>query len=367
MKYIKLLATVLFLSLLSASQTFATEDTTVQDLLGTNKETATSTPVAPTKENPLGLDVPDQTDNPSTIITFTNPSQTGASVQLEIDSKGFVDITSPYSFPALSIGKHTLEFKYQDANAATQVYSTSIIIIPRPPILNTPVIASETVTLSGTGLANSEIIIMLSSGTVVLDKTALVDGDGKWNINISREEVSNDVYSIGGYIRRYGYASNLSEITKFTLDTSSGTNSKGDYLLDLSQLSFSAIKAWVVNNQTYILIAFCSLIVGIMIGIISKTQRLKQIAQKAEEKITKEFQKNNEKKQEITLREKLMADEKKDIKNEDKSSEQPIPPKEDAAVINKIDFLKDYKKFDPDNEKGKEDEPPVSVTLTSKK
>ena len=166
MKYIRIITVVLISTILFASHAFATEDTTVQDLLGTAEDTTTSTPVTPTKENPLGLDIPDQTDNPSTIITFTNPSQAGAVIQLETDSKGFVDITSPYSFPALSIGKHTLEFKYQDANAATQVYSTSIIIIPRPPIFSTPVIDSETVTLSGTGLANSEIIVMLWANEV---------------------------------------------------------------------------------------------------------------------------------------------------------------------------------------------------------
>ena len=367
MKYLKIFATVILSYFVFVGYAFATEDTTVQDLLGQTQETTTSTPVTPTKENPLGLDIPDQTDNPSTIITFTNPSQTGAVVQLEIDSKGFVDITSPYSFPALSIGKHTLEFKYQDANAATQVYSTSIIIIPRPPIFNTPVIDSEIVTLSGTGLANSEIIIMLSSGTIVFDKTALVDGDGKWSIEFSRKDITNDIYSVSGYIRRYGYASNLSEITKFTLDTSTNTNQKGEYLLDLSQLSFGAIKAWVVNNQTYILIAFCAFILGIIAGIFSKTQRIRQIAQRTEEKITKEFQKNNEKKQGITLREKLMADEKKEMEKEEKPTEEPSTPKEEAAVINKLDFLKDYKKFDPDNDQGKEDKPPVSVTLTSKK
>ncbi len=367
MKYLNIFATVLLSSFLFVGYAFATEDTTVRDLLGTTQETTISAPVTPTKENPLGLDIPEQTDNPSTIITFTNPSQTGAIIQLEIDSKGFVDITSPYSFPALSIGKHTLEFKYQDANAATQIYSTSIVIIPRPPILSTPVISTDTVTISGTGLANSEIIVLLSSGAEASSETGLIDGDGRWSINFNRADLPNDIYSINGYVRRYGYASDLSEITKFTLDTSNTSSNKGEYLLDLSQLSFTVVKEWVKNNQTYILIAFCAFVFGIVIGIVSKTQRIKDVTQRAEDKVAKQFQKNMGKKQEVTLREKLMADEKKDVKNVEKPAEDSSASKEETAVINKLDFLKDYKKFDPDNEQGKEEKPPVSITLTSKK
>ncbi len=366
MKYLKILTTVLIFSLLLTSYVHATDDTTVQELVGNSTETTSTTPVVtPTKENPLGLDIPTQTDNPSTIITFTNPSQTGAIVQLEIDSKGFVDITSPYSFPALGIGKHTLEFKYQDENAATQIYSTSVIIIPRSPILSTPAISTDSVTISGTGLANSEIILQLSSGTTVSTKTGQIDGDGRWSLVFSRADIPNDIYSISGYVRRYGYASNLSEVTKFTLNTSSNTTTKGEYLLDLSQISFAIVKQWILNHQTYILVTFCALALGIAIGVISKTQRIKQITQKAEDSIAKEFQKNTSKKQEITLREKLMESEQKnEAKKEiDKSTE----TKEKDAVINKIDFLKDYKNFDPDDINGKEDKASVNVTLTSKK
>lgn len=363
MKYLKILVVTSLFPIIFASHALAQEDTTVQQLLGTTEATTASVPVTPTKENPLGLDIPDQTDNPSTLITFTNPSTSGAVVQLEIDSKGFVDITSPYSFPALSIGKHTLEFKYQDANSATQIYSTSIVIIPRPPILSTPIITADTVTIAGTGLANSEIIMLLSSGTNVSSQEGLIDGDGKWSMNFSRTDFPNDIYSITGYIRRYGYASDFSEVTKFTLDMNSNTGNKGEYLLDLSQLSLTVVKDWIVNNKTYLLIAFSALILGIVLGIISKTQRIKEVTQKAEEKVAKQFQRNTERKQEITLREKLMAEEKE--KPEEKNN--IVKQKEEKAVINKIDFLKDYKKFDPDEANGKETKPSVDVTLTSKK
>jgi hypothetical protein len=359
MKYLRVLATVLIFSFILTSYVHATNDTTVQELVGNSTDNTNTTPMTtPTKENPLGLNIPNQTDNPSTIITFANPSQTGAIVQLEIDSKGFVDITSPYSLPALSIGKHTLEFKYQDENATTQIYSTSIIIIPRSPILSTPIITAESITISGTGLANSEIIIQISSGTTVSTKAGEIDEEGKWSLVFSRADIPNDIYSISGYIRKYGYASNLSEVTKFTLDTSDSSNNKGEYLLDLSQFSITVAKQWVLNHQTYILVTFCALILGIAIGAVSKAQHIKQIAQKTEDNVAKEFQKNTSKKPEITLREKLMGSEQK---NETKKET------EKDTVINKIDFLKDYKNFDPDDINGKEDKASVNVTLTSKK
>ena len=47
---------------------------------------------------------------------------------------------------------------------------------------------------------------------------------------------------------------------------------------------------------------------------------------------------------------------------EDKAEE-----KTEETVINKIDFLKDFKNFDPDNTKGEEKKSTVEVSLTSKK
>ena len=344
------------------------QDTTVQDLVGTTQTTDnTQTTVTPSKENPLGLDMPEQTDNPSTIITFTNPSQDNTNIQLEIDSKGFVEITSPYTLPALSIGRHTLEFKYQDENSATQIYSSSIIIIPRAPVLNTPVITAETVKIGGTGLANSEIILVLSSGAVNITQDSLIDEDGKWTMEFDRDLLLDDIYTANAYTRRYGYASNLSATTKFTLDASASNNSTGkDYLLDLSSISIASIKDWIVNKQDYILLAVCAFVLGIIVGIVSRTQRAKAIVQKTEEKVAKEFQKNDKKTNEMTLKEKLMGG--KDVKKEENAEvKKEEETKKEEEVVNKIDFLKDYKNFDPDNAQGKEETSKVDVTLTSKK
>jgi len=348
-----------------SSSVLATTDTSVSDVLGSTDATTVSTQQTTTiSNNALKLEIPAQTDNPSTIITFTNPSKDNALVQLEIDSKGFVDITSPYTFPALSIGKHTLEFKYQDENAATQLYDTSIIVIPRAPILSTPVIEADAITISGTGLANSEIIVLLSSGSTVLTQTAIIDGDGRWSIDFVKSEFSKDIFSLNAYTRRYGYASNLSETTKFTLDNQSTVLNPTNSTFNIKDITLDEIKDWIVTNQTYIIISISSLLVGIMLGVLFVTKKKQQHEQKIEKKVAEKFTKTDAKDTGITLREKLMGTNKP---QETKVEEVPEGKKEEEKVMNKIDFLKDFKNFDPDDSKGEEKKTSVEVSLTSKR
>jgi len=357
--------TIVFISLF-ATPLFATEDTSVSDLVGTtNTTTGTTQENTASTDNPLSVNVPTLTDNPSTIITFINPSPDNAGIQLEIDSKGFADITSPYTFSALSIGRHTLEFKYQDENKATQLYDTSIIIIPRAPILNTPVIDQEAVTISGTGLANSEIIVLLSSGTTVLNETAVIDGDGKWTISFSQADLTKDVYSLNAYTRRYGYASNLSETTKFTLDDQSIAKNLAT-TFDINNITLESVESWIISNKNYMITAFAGLALGVLIGILGVSKNKQNHEKKIEKKVAEKFTKVESKGKEITLREKLMMKE-SEIKAEKPSTDKKEEKKEEEAVINKIDFLKDFKNFDPDNSKGEEYKPSVEVSLTSKK
>ncbi len=344
----------------------ATEDTSVSQVLGaTQEENTTTQEVTTTTTNSLKLTIPTQTDNPSTMITFVDPSTDKKGVQLETDSKSFVDITSPYNFPALSIGKHTLEFKYVDENGTTQIYDTYIIVIPRAPIISSPIVESKLIKISGTGLADSEVIILLSSGVNVISQTGIVNSEGKWAFEINREQTKDGVYSVNAYIRRYGYASNLSEITKFTIgdnDSTSITNSNGTF--NLKNLTWASVLEYVKEKQIYIYIAVVSLLVGIFVGIlISSGQR-----QKKEEKVVKtvqaKFTKVEPNKNEPTLKEKLMGGIHTSKVKEDKSEE---PEVEEEKTLNKIDFLKDYKAFDPDDNSGKETPSKVDVSLTSKK
>ncbi len=368
-KFPVILSTIAIFTLF-AVPVFATEDTAVSDVLGSTSETTTTTATTQQTtaeaDNALKLNIPSQTDNPSTIITFINPSKDNAIVQLEIDSKGFVDITSPYTFPALSIGKHTLEFKYQDENASTQSYETSIIVIPRAPIFSTPVIGAENVTVSGTGLANSEIIVLLSSGSSVFTKTAIIDGDGKWSIDFLKEELTKDVYSLNAYTRRYGYASNFSETTKFTLDSQASVSNTNITTFNIKDITLDSVENWIVTNQNYLITAIVSLIVGIALGISFVDKKKQNSEKKVEKKVAEKFVSTDSKEKGVTLREKLMGMEKSAEKEEPKKVEEKTPV-DDEKVVNKIDFLKDFKNFDPDNAKGEEQQSSVKVDLTSKR
>ncbi len=371
MKKLLVSITILIVSFSLTAPVLATTDTAVSDVLGSTNETESTNPLETItiSNNALKVEIPTQTDNPSTIITFTNPSTDNAVVQLEMDSKGYVDITSPYTLPALSIGKHTLSFKFQDENASTQLYDTSIIIIPRAPILSTPVIGTEDVTISGTGLANSEVIVLLSSGSTVLTQTAIIDGDGRWTMAFAKSEFGNEIFSLNAYTRRYGYASNLSEATKFTLDNQKTISNTTNKAFDIRDITLEGIENWIVTNQTYLIIAVSSLLIGIMLGIFFVSQKKQRNEKVVEKKVAEKFVKTDSKEAGVTLREKLTGTSKPtEQKVEEKKEEEKKPEeKEEERIMNKMDFLKDFKNFDPDNSKGEEKASAVEVSLTSKK
>lgn len=352
-----------FLLLFSASPILATTDTSVNDVLGSTSTTQTEaqTSVTTTPDS-LKLTMPAQTDNPSTSITFTNPSTDQKAVQLETDSKGFVDISSPYAFPALSIGKHTLEFKYVDESGTTQIYDTSIIIIPRVPILSAPVVEANTIKIAGTGLADSEIILLLSSGSSVISKTGTVDGDGNWTFNFDRSTLPDGVYSINAYIRRYGYASNLSEVTKFTVGEDNSTPKTIGNTFNIQNLQWNDVWQFVKAQQNTIYAAGLALLIGIFIGVLITSKQRKQKEEKNIKVVAEKFTSNKTTEKEPTLREKLMGEAKVIAPKEEISKENV-----EEEIVTKIDFLKDYKNFDPDNNKGEEVKPKVEVSLTSKK
>jgi hypothetical protein len=101
-----------------------------------------------------------------------------------------------------------------------------------------------------------------------------------------------------------------------------------------------------------------------MLGIFLVSQKKQKTAKVVEKKVAEKFVKNNPKEKEVTLREKLMGIEKKvEVQPEEKKPEEV----KEEKIVNKIDFLKDFKDFDPDNSKGEEKQSSVEVSLTSKK
>ena len=329
--------------------------------------------------NLLKLNIPSQTNNPSLILTFIDPSEEKKGVQLEIDSKSFITITSPYTLPALSIGDHILKFKFVDNVGTTQLLEKTLIVLPRAPIINAPTINDSSVLVYGTGLANSEIILVMSSGLNIFTKQSTIDGEGKWSIPFEAGELVDGTYSLTGYVRKYGYSSDPVEPITFILGEGTtniaGTNTN---TFAFKNVDVSKLGKFVSDNPDIIALVAGFFVLGFLVSfllslIFKNTDNDKDI-----EKMKKEVVKPKTEGKELTLKEKLLLDkkgekpsveDKKNEKAEIKKEEEP-ELKEEEKIVTKIDFLRDFKNFDPDNAKGKESNNPqrkIKISLTSKK
>ena len=138
-------------------------------------------------EEMLDLDIPNITDNPSLLINFTDPSKEKGGVELSLDEKEYNKIQSPFTLPALSIGSHSLTFRFLDQYDVSQTLTKILIITPRPPALNTPNINSEGIIFTGRALAGSEITLILNSNNKMVVKQTEVDQDGVWTLTIAED------------------------------------------------------------------------------------------------------------------------------------------------------------------------------------
>lgn len=379
-----LLLPFIFQPFLAFAQETQPEETKVE----AETEKKTTTPFAE-----LELEFPTITDNPSLIITFVDPSAEKEGVHLEIDKKGFVGIKSPYTFPALSIGNHFLKFKFVDKYGAMQTVEKEIIVIPRAPILNTPLIESTKVTFGGSALAGSEVVLLLSTDSKMITKNSEVDEDGKWKIEIT-DTIPTGAYSFTAFVRKYGYGSNFAQA--MTLEISNGhTEVKQEEEGEKIHFAFKDINNTnikdIFSTNTDLIISLVSILtLGILLGLLfssishrSKENKQIEIASKTLEKpITVENKP-------MTLRDKLISKEagfdsnncpeenktdNLDIVEQEEKAEPVIineiksvkkEQEKDEKVVTKIDFLKNFKHQDPDDEKGKEKK--VKVSLVSKK
>lgn len=324
--------------------------------------------------NLLKLNLPTQTSNPSLVITFTDPSQEKKGVQVEIDSKSFVSIKSPYTLPALSIGDHILKFKFVDTIGTTQLLEKTLIVLPRVPIISAPTINGSSVQVYGTGLANSEIILVVSSGLNLITKQSTIDRDGKWSISFESGELVDGTYSLTGYVRKYGYASDLAQSITFVLGkgitTIAGTHSNS---FSFKNVDVSTLGKFISDNPDIIVLVAGFFVFGFLISFLLSLIFKNPDDDKDIEKMKKDVVKPKTDGRELTLKEKLLSYKKEDKQAntvEEKKEEIKSEPKEEEKIVTKIDFLRDFKNFDPDNAKGQENSNPqrkIKISLTSKK
>jgi hypothetical protein len=367
----------LLIATISPLTVLATQEVTVSELFARSEVKAAEIEELENKEqerlialeNQLGFSLPTYTDNPSYVITFSDPSPDKKGVQLEIDGKPYIEITSPYTLPALSIGQHILKFRFYDKDGNVQILEYELIVLPRSPIIKPPVFNDTSITLSGTGLANSEIIVFLNSNTFNHSEIVKSNNNGEWQLNITPEEgLVEGIYSATAYTRKYGYASDLSTPVVFEIGaTTSPVNTvNNEIFFSFASIDGRNIGTVIGQNTDLIFLALIPFVLGVVIALVvnaAKRSKKDEKYEKSAEAVIKVQTKNGNQ----TLRELFESNSKKEIKpsiEESKSSK----PKE--RVISKEDFLKDYKKIDPDSKEGKEkpvtkEKKSVKVTLTS--
>jgi hypothetical protein len=384
------------------------EDVSVDELLGNQENSQNVEDLEQERteeiENELKISVPDYTDNPSHIITFVDPSEEKLGVEIDIDESGYKEINSPYSLPSLSIGEHHLKFRFVDSIGATKILEYDIVIIPRPPIIRAPQFNEQTLLISGTGLANSEIVLILSVNADNYTQKAEIDKDGDWETSITLDSVATGIYTIFGYTRKDGYASNPSEPAVFEYGSSGIVNTnteKTNIYFNLNGISLNDIPGIISQNPDILIVTISFLLFGALIAsllfIITRN-----IQKKSEEDFVSEKMKNSPKKErtllelfgeesktEVTkstngkkMKKKTPKDKKRKEKKHKKfKKEKKVEAKEKKEehekkekVFTRHDFLKDFKNFDPDKDTGKENKEPtkkekkdVVVTLTSPK
>lgn len=375
---IKILLSISLCFLFSIS-VYAQQDTPISEVKASEIELLNEQDEQRNKEiaNQLGFVLPEYTDNPSYIITFKDPSPNESGVEIDLDEKGFNKIESPYTFAALSIGIHDVRFRFTDSENSVKILGYELIVIPRAPIVDTPVISISSVSVSGSALANSDVLYILSGNAYHTTGTVQTDSQGKWSVTIeSEQEFIPGIYTFTALARKYGYSSNLSTPLTFNIGESSTQKTEEIKQSGIS-FSFKSInKENILNifkeNRDLLFLIIGSIVLGLGIGAFIKTVLTNSKSEKKNKEVEGLIKKSDSKDANKTLREIFGDDttskeETVETKEEVKVESEKEPEKQES-IINKDVFLKKYKMVDPDDDKGveKKKKKKIKVSLTSK-
>ena len=375
---IKILLSISLCFLFSIS-VYAQQDTPISEVKASEIELLNEQDEQRNQEiaNQLGFVLPKYTDNPSYIITFKDPSPNESGVEIDLDEKGFNKIESPYTFSALSIGIHDVRFRFTDSENSVKILEYELIVIPRAPIVDTPEISISSVSVSGSALANSDVLYILSGNAYHTTGTVQTDSQGKWSVTIeSEQEFIPGIYTFTALARKYGYSSTLSTPLTFNIGESSTQKTEEIKQSGIS-FSFKSInKDNILNifkeNRDLLFLIIGSIVFGGGIGAFIKTVLTNSKSEKKNKEVEGLIKKSENKETTKTLREIFGDDttskeEVLETKEEVKVESQKEPEKQES-IINKDVFLKKYKMVDPDDDKGveKKKKKKIKVSLTSK-
>ena len=223
-------------------------------------------------ETQLMLEMPPVTENPSHAIIFKDPS--GKGVSIVIDGKDYGTITSPYSLPTLGIGKHTIELSFKDEEEVSQKVLKDIVIIPRPPRIDTPKIIGNKVNLAGTGVAGGSIEVFISGGLSNYRKEAEIDINGMWELAIT-EDLLDEKYTVIAITRKNGFASKYSEPVNFEISINGGQTEAENPVVsvaatDIENMSIEELIDYIINSQKLLITSGVLLLIGILLGVLLK-------------------------------------------------------------------------------------------------
>jgi hypothetical protein len=166
----------------------------------------------------------------------------------------------------------------------------------------------------------------------------------------------------------------LSESLTFEVGESSNINFNNDKEIYFSfkDLSLENLGTTISQNIDLGLLVGGAFILGFVICLLITSLVKGSIDNKTIKSFEKKMEQNGMGKKEVTLKEKLSQkaepeEKEREIKEEKKTKKQKNKKKKSKTekILTKVDFLKDYKKFDPDDTEGKEKDN-IEVKVTSK-
>jgi hypothetical protein len=194
-------------------------------------------------------------------------------------------------------------------------------------------------------------------------------------INFYQEELSESIYSVQGITRKYGYASNFSDVLTFEIGDIQTLNNEEETSISFhfKDIDTNTLKSLVSTNWELLVFSLSCIVLGMVVGIVFNSLIREHFERKALGNFREKI--NGGKKDEITLRELFEKDNKKEKeapKAEEEKKEEVKDEehtKKEVKVVSKNEFLEVYKEYDPDKENGEEKKPKkkFKISLTSKK
>ena len=222
----------------------------------------------------LNLTLPEVIDDPALSITFVNPSDDKKHpIEITIDKKTYKKVKSPFKLPNLSLGTHTITFKYTNKDGIPRTLTLNITVVPKAPVIDKKNVKlffrPDPIEIHGQAIAFSKVMVIVNGQDVqYLD----VDADGKWNFVIKTPKIG--MYKLMFFTYDSGVISK--QHAYWEVEYKAG-KIQGTITPTPKPSLINRTKSLVLNNKQYL---FGALAVGIGISLIIFAFKLKKYFKK---------------------------------------------------------------------------------------